>query len=175
MEKLEKQTCPVCKKNTLTLMEDQTEVPFFGKMYIFSMKCNNCNYSLSDVEAEEQKEPSKYIIETNSEEDMKIRIVKSSNATVNIPQLKMKMEPGPNSIGFISNIEGLLERFETIIEGQRDNADEPEVKNKAKNLLKKLRRVKLGDEGLKIVIEDPSGNSAIISEKAKVGKLKNTQ
>ena len=32
--------------------------------------------------------------------------------------------------------------------------------------------MKCGDEELKIIIEDPSGNSAIISEKAVVSKFK---
>ena len=172
MEKLENQSCPVCRKKTLTLLEEETEAAYFGKLFLFSMKCSSCDYELSDVEAEEQKDPIKYTIETDSEKDMQIRVVKSSSAIVSIPQLRMKMNPGPNSIGFVSNIEGLLKRFETIIENQRDAAEEMEVKKQAKNLLKKLWRVKNGDEKLKIIIEDPSGNSAIISEKAKVEKLK---
>ena len=171
MNKLEKQHCPICKSKTLTLTEELTEVPYFGKLYIFSMKCSNCKYFISDVESEEKKDPMKYTIETDSEKDMSIRVVKSSTATVSIPQLKMKMEPGPNSIGFVSNIEGLLKKFEDVIEDQRDAAEEPEIKTKAKNLLEKLRKVKFGDEKLKIIIEDPSGNSAIISKKAIVEKM----
>ncbi len=172
MEKLENQQCPVCGKHTLTLTEDLTEVQYFGRLYIFYMRCSDCKYTMSDIESKEQKNPCRYIIETESEKDMFIRIVKSSTATVSIPQLKMKMEPGANSIGFVSNIEGLLKRFEDIIEDQKNTADEPEIKTKAKNLLKKIRRVKLGDEKLKIIIEDGSGNSAIISPKAKIEKLK---
>ena len=172
MDKLEKQNCPVCNNKTLTLLEDLTEVPYFGKLYLFSMRCSNCKYFISDVESEEQKDPAKYIFETNSEKDMQIRVIKSSSATISIPQLGMKMEPGPNSIGFISNIEGILQRFEQVIEDQRNNSEEPELKKKAKSLLKKIRKVKFGDEKLKIIIDDPSGNSAIISEKAKVEKLK---
>ena len=171
MDKLEKQPCPACRNKTLTLTESSMEVPYFGRLFLFSMHCSHCKYSISDVESEEQKDPSKYTIEISSEEDMKIRIVKSSEATVNIPQLKMKMEPGPSSIGFVSNIEGLLERFEKVIEEQRDLSEEPKLKKKAKNLLKKLRKVKFGDETLKLIIEDPSGNSAIISKKAVIEKL----
>ncbi len=172
MEILEKQPCPVCRKKTLTLNEEETEVPYFGKLFLFSMKCSGCDYELSDVEAEEQKDPVKYTIETDSEKDMQIRVVKSAAATISIPQLRMKMEPGADSIGFVSNIEGLLKRFETVIQNQRDLAEEPEIKKQAKNLLKRLWKVKNGDEKLKIIIEDPSGNSAIISEKAKVEKSK---
>lgn len=172
MEKLENQQCPFCRKKTLTLTEDEIDIPHFGKTYLFSMSCSNCKYSKSDVEAEETKEPNRYVIEVNSEKDMKIKVIKSSNATVKIPQLRMEVEPGPASTGYISNIEGVIGRFERIIEQERDDAEDDEVKKKAKNLLKKIRKVKLGKQPLKIVIEDKTGNSAIISEKAKVEKLK---
>lgn len=172
METLEKQMCPMCNTNNLTLTQEETEIPYFGKVFIFSMNCSNCKYSISDVEATETKEPCKYTITTDNEKDMQIRVVKSSNSTIKIPQLRMSVTPGPASIGYISNIEGVLDRFAKIIEEQRDNAEDDETKTTAKNLLKKIRKVKYGDLPLKIIIEDPTGNSAIISEKAKVEKLK---
>ena len=52
------------------------------------------------------------------------------------------------------------------IEQLRDASDEEEDVTKAKNLLKKLGRVMWGQEKIKIIIEDPNGNSAIISDKA---------
>jgi zinc finger protein len=82
------------------------------------------------------------------------------------------MTPGPASIGFISNIEGILSRFEKIIEDEYKDSEDDETKKHAKNLLKKIRKVKFGDVPLKIIIEDPSGNSAIISQKAKIEKIK---
>jgi len=172
MNKLEKQQCPFCKTKNLTLIEEKKDIHYFGKLFIFSMDCSNCHYHKSDVEAEEQKEPEKYTITIDKEKDMKIRIIKSSNATVKIPQLRMSVTPGPASIGYISNIEGLLDRFVKIIEDKRDETDDPKEKKHAKNLLKKLRKVKFGDIPLKIIIEDPSGNSAIVSEKTEVKKLK---
>jgi len=172
MDKLENQQCPICFSKNLTLTEEESEIPFFGRVYLFSMACSACKYHVSDVEAEEGKESTRYTFETSSDKDMNIRIVKSSTAMVKIPTLKMSMEPGPASIGFISNIEGLLDKFKEIIEQERDNAEEDEIKQHAKNLLKKIWKAKLGDLSLKIIIEDPSGNSAIISEKAKVEKLK---
>lgn len=172
MDKLEKQMCPMCLKNTLTLIEDQTEVPYFGKVFLLTMTCSNCNYNVSDVEPEKKKESARYTIETDSEKDMKIRVVKSSTATVKIPSLKIKITPGPASIGYISNIEGLLDRVKKILEDQKENEEDLKVKKTAKNLLKKLWKATLGDIKLKIIIEDKSGNSAIISDKAKVQKIK---
>ena len=172
MDKLENQTCPLCRKKTLTLTEDEIEIPYFGKAFTFSMNCSSCDYKMSDVEAEQPKEPTRQTFEITSTKDMNIRVVKSSEATIKIPQLKMSMESGSSSIGFVSNIEGLLERFEKVIKDQKEVAEEEEVKKHAKNLLKKLWRVKCGDEKLKIVIEDPSGNSAIISKNTIIEKLK---
>ena len=172
MDKLDKQPCPFCNQNTLTLTEDETEIPYFGKAFLFSMDCSNCKAHKADVEAAEMKEPTKYTITVDSEKDMQIRVIKSSNATVKIPQMRMSVTPGPASIGYISNIEGLLDRFKEIIEGEKEVAEEQEEKKHAKNLLKKLWKVKLGEIPLKIIIEDPTGNSAIISDKAKIEKLK---
>ncbi len=171
-ETLENQPCPFCFKDTLTLSEDTVDIPYFGKTYILSMNCSNCHYNKSDVEAEEQKEPCKLTFEIETPEDFKIRVVKSSEADIKIPQLRMSVECGPSSNGYVSNVEGLLNRFKKILEEQRDGSDDKDVRKKAKNLLKKLWKVECGDEKLKIIIEDPSGNSAIISEKTKIEKLK---
>ena len=172
MEKLEKQDCPFCKNKTLTLIEDVKDIPYFGKCYLFSMNCSTCNYNKFDVEAEERKEPTRYTFEVKNKKDLDVRIVKSSEATIKIPNLKLSVTPGPASEGYISNIEGVLERFKKVIESERDSADDDETIKKAKNLLKKLWKVMLGEISVKIIIEDPSGNSAIISKDAKIEKIK---
>jgi zinc finger protein len=168
---LAKQPCPMCKTDNLTLTEGEVEIPFFGLCYIFSMSCSECKYHQADVEAAEQKEPCRYTIEVSAEEDMKIRVVKSSEATVKIPHVAT-LESGPGSNGFVTNIEGLLNRIKSSIETARDMEEDDEIKKKSKNLLKRLQRVMWGQEKLKIIIEDPTGNSAIISEKAERSSLK---
>ena len=172
MEKLEGQPCPFCLEKKLTLLEDIQEVPFFGKVYIMSMKCSGCSFSKSDVEADEKKEPCKITFTLESEKDLNVRVVKSSEGSIKIPSLRLSVESGPNSEGYISNIEGVLTRFEKIIEQQKESADEDSEKKSAKNLLKKMRKIKYGEVPTKIIIEDPSGNSAIISDKAVIEKLK---
>lgn len=172
MDKLDNQLCPFCGKKKLTLIEDEKDIPYFGKAYLFSMNCGNCKYDKADVEFAENKGPKKYTLEINSEKDMKIRVVKSSSASVKIPQMRLSVTPGPGSVGYISNVEGVLDKFKKVIEGERDSTDDSDVRKKAKNLLKKLWKVKLGDVKIKLIIEDPKGNSAIISEKAKVEVLK---
>ena len=170
-EVMENQPCPMCMKKTLSLVEETMEVPFFGKLYLFSMNCTSCKFHKADVEAAEQHEPVKYALEVSSEADMNIRIVKSSQATVKIPHITT-ITPGPASNGYITNVEGILNRVKSSIEQARDAEEDPAAKKKAKNLLKKLQKVVWGQEKLKIIVEDPSGNSAIISDKAEKSRLK---
>lgn len=173
MDVLDKQPCPYCgSKDGLALTEGETEVPYFGKLFLFSLKCKDCNISLSDVESAEEREPCRITFETSSDKDMSVRVVKSSHASISIPTLKMSLESGEGSEGYVSNIEGLLTRFENILKDEKENAEEDEDKLKAKNLLKKMWKIKLGDVPCKIIIEDKTGNSAIISDKAVVEKLK---
>ncbi|MBW2983892.1 ZPR1 zinc finger domain-containing protein [Candidatus Woesearchaeota archaeon] len=169
-ETVEKETCPMCRQKTLTLMEEETEVPYFGKVFVFSMSCSNCSFNKADVEAAERKEPCRYTFEISSEEDMKVRVVKSSEATIKIPHMAT-VTPGPASNGYVTNIEGVLTRIKEQIEKLRDAEEDDSAKKKAKNQLKKLMKVMWGQEKMKLIIEDPSGNSAIISDKAEKSKL----
>ncbi len=166
------ETCPFCHEKTLTLMEHKTEVPYFGEVYIFSMSCSNCKYHKADVECVEQHEPTRYNLEVSSEEDMKIRVVKSSAATVKIPHVTT-IEPGEAANGYVTNVEGILNRVKHALEIAKEASGEDEEESeKARNLLKKINKVIFGSEKIKIIIEDPTGNSAIISDKAAKEPLK---
>ena len=158
------QPCPTCGKKTLTLAESELEVPFFGKLFVFSMTCSNCKYRKSDVEAAEKKKPCKYSIDVKGKEDLNIRVVKSSEATVKISHVG-SIEPGTASEGYVTNIEGIIQRMKQQIETLRNSEEDNDKKKKCKKLIKKLQKVLWGQEKLKITIEDPTGNSAIISEK----------
>ncbi len=170
-EDIEHETCPLCHKKSLILTERETEVPYFGKVYIFSMTCSNCKYHKADIESIEQKDPVKYEFKISSEDDMKVRVVKSSEATVKLPHLAT-ISPGPAAQGYVTNIEGILNRVKYQIEAAREMEEGEEDKKKAKNLLKKILNITWGKEKQKIIIEDPSGNSAIISDKAIKSPLK---
>ena len=169
-ETLEGEMCPFCHTPNLTLHEEEIEIPYFGKVFLFGMSCSNCNYRKSDIECAEKKTPAKYSIEINSEEDMKIRVVRSSEGTIKIPRIG-SIEPGSSASGFITNVEGVLQRIKNQVEHIRDEEEDDILKKKAKNMIKKLNKVMWGQEKVKLIIEDPSGNSAIISEKAVKSKL----
>ena len=167
----EHQPCPLCNEKTLILTERETEVPYFGKVYMFSMTCSSCKYHKADVEATEHKEPVKFEFEISTEEDMKVRVVKSSEATVKLPNIA-SITPGPAAQGYVTNVEGILNRIKYQIEVAKETEEDDDAKKKAKNLLKKLLNITWGKEKQKLIIEDPSGNSAIISDRTVKSVLK---
>lgn len=163
---LEGEQCPFCKKKSLTLREAEREIPFFGNVVIFSMDCENeeCRYHKADVEALDKKPPINCSLTIDSEEDLKIRVVKSSFATIKIPRVG-SIEPGEASNGYVTNIEGIINRLKRQVEFLRENAEDDSEKKKAKNMIKKINKVLMGQESISINLSDPTGNSAIISEK----------
>ena len=172
MRELKNERCPICHTKNLILIEEEKDILYFGKFYLMSMTCDNCKYHVSDVECAENKGPVKYTFVVKNKDDLNVRVVKSSEATIKIPQLRMSVESGNSSIGYISNIEGVLRRFKKILEDERDNAEDDNERKIAKNSLKKLWKVECGEEELKIIIEDETGNSTIISDKVEVSKMK---
>ncbi|MBI2576955.1 ZPR1 zinc finger domain-containing protein [Candidatus Woesearchaeota archaeon] len=163
--------CPVCGAKSLQLMEAERDIPYFGKVFLFSMTCSSCKYHKSDVECDSKKDPSRYTLEIGSEADLKVRVVKSAEATVKIPYITT-ITPGPASQGYVTNVEGILQRVKNEIEAVRDTTDDDGERQEAKNLIKKLINIMWGKQKQKVIIEDPSGNSAIISDRAIVEKMK---
>jgi len=144
-EVLSGQHCVFCGQDTLTLTEQKKEVPYFGELYVFSMSCSSCKYHKADVESIERRDPTRFTLEVSNEEDLKIRIVKSSAATVKVPHVTT-IEPGEAANGYVTNVEGILRRVKHAIEIARDAAEEDEDVTKAKNLLKKINKVLFGSE-----------------------------
>lgn len=167
---IEGEECPVCGEEKLNLRETERDIPQFGQCFLFSMDCENCGYHQADVESVEEKDPCKYTFEITSEDDMGVRVVKSSSAVIKLPYLG-SMEPGEASNGYVTNVEGILNRMKKQAEKIRDSAKDKSVRKKAKKRVKKLTDVMWGKREQKMVIEDKTGNSAIVSDKAEKEEL----
>jgi zinc finger protein len=51
----------------------------------------------------------------DSAEKLTARVVRSSSCTVLVPELDLQVNPGSSSTGYVSNVEGVLNRFQEII------------------------------------------------------------
>jgi zinc finger protein len=164
IEILEGERCPICMKETLTLKEQAIDIPYFGLTHVFGMDCSSCGYHMSDVESDESHKAVKQKFTVESEDDLNVRIVKSSAGTIKIPRM-VTIEGGKDdSDGYVTTIEGVLNRFKDVLEDLKSD-DDKAVAKKAKNHLKRLNKVLWGQESITIQLEDKTGNSMIITDK----------
>ncbi len=83
----------------------------------------------------------------------------------------MAIEPGTACEGFITNIEGVLSRFEQAVEAilaDPENEGEREAALRAKGALAAAREAAFP---FTVILEDPAGNSMLVSDKAKKAVL----
>ncbi len=167
------QVCPACTKPKAVFSEYETEDPYLGPLAIFSVKCENCGYKSSDVEVINKGDPKEYILDVENKDDLNIRIIKSSSCEIIIPNFRISVDSSFHSDGFVSNVEGVLMRFKEQIEFLKEDPEiKKEEKKKLKRILNDINEVLHGYKKIRIILRDREGNSAIISDKVKVKKLK---
>ncbi|KSW12751.1 hypothetical protein CF15_06145 [Pyrodictium occultum] len=158
--------CPVCGKHTLRVEDYLYEIPMIGKVILTTGKCSNCGYRFNDVRLAEAQEPRKILLNVEKAEDLNALVVRASSASILIPELGMSMTPGPASEGFITTVEGVLERFLEALTAACSSPDaDKEACEKAKRLIEDAKEGKLK---FTLVLVDPEGVSTIVSSKARV-------
>src|SRR3989338_5818359 len=155
--------CPNCQKPA-KLVQYLQEIPHFGKLLFSTLSCENSVFKLSDVFCTEFKKPVQYSACIDSEKDLSLKIVKSSTATVEIPELGVLVEPGAASEGYFSNIEGFLDRVQQVAQILVDSAKNPEEINAARKSLEKIKKAREGNLAFSIIVKDPFGNSALLGD-----------
>lgn len=171
---VENQQCPICVQNKATFSEYEIDDAFAGPIAIFAIKCNACGFKNSDLEFIEPGEPCEYSLDVDCKEDMKIRVIKSGSCEIKIPSFRISVDSSMNSEGFISNVEGVLMKFKQQIDLLKDDSELDKLqRKKLKNILKGIEEVIAGEKKITIKLIDTTGNSAIISDKVVVKKLKN--
>ena len=160
--------CPACGiEGVAKSIMKEIEIPHFGKVVETTIQCPSCGFKHSDIIALEQNDPAKYVIEINKN-TLSTRVVRSQSATVSIPEVGVKVEPGPKSEGYVTNIEGMLTRFESAVKKALNLFDDEESQNNAKNTLTHIQELKKGNGTATLIILDPFGQSNIVSENVKV-------
>ena len=163
--------CPVChdRENAISIMKE-IEIPHFGKVLETTIKCSNCNYKHNDVIALEHKDPAKYEIKI-TKDNLSSRVVRSQSATVIIPELGLKVEPGPKSEGYVSNIEGIIVRFEDAVKRALALFTDDESLKNSQNILNNLKQLQKGEIEGTLIIKDPFGQSNIVDSTVTISSL----
>ena len=133
-----------------------------------TMMCDSCGWKNTDFIPAEGKKAGSWTMKINNIEHMGVRVVRSSSCTVRIEEIGLEVEPGGNSSGYITNIEGVLNRFHDIVEmilrqARRDNEENVE---KCLLLLEEINEIKKGNKEVEIILLDPMGHSQILHDDA---------
>ena len=156
--------CPTCNTEIEYLYTTEN-IPYFSDILIISAICPSCGYKFVDTQMLKHGEPVRYVYRTATPEDLAVRVMRSMSASIEIPELGVRIDPGPTCQGFVSNIEGVLDRIVLAIGSAIVDGDDEEREN-ARLLLEKIARVKCGELSVTFILEDPNGNSAIVADSA---------
>jgi zinc finger protein len=162
--------CPVCQAEIQYLYQTE-EIPFFSEILIISTVCPSCGYRLADTQLLRNAEPSRWELRIEYPEDMMVRVIRSTNGAISIPELGVRIDPGPACEGFISNVEGVLVRVDGVLSNLRSWAESNEERERIDNQKESIARIQEGQLPATLVIEDLSGNSAIIADRATVCRI----
>jgi zinc finger protein len=156
-------TCPYCAKKSLELRKFETAVPFFGKVFIMTSLCSSCGYKHSDIICLEDHGPSELVVMVSRPEDLKTVVARSNTASIEIPELELRLDPAGQSQSFITDIEGILMRFQEALE-RIETLGNSGKKNQYERIRRKIELAREGKSSFTVIIQDPQGNSSIVRD-----------
>ena len=166
MESTVEQPCPICfSEEGLTMIAHTSEIPYFGEHTQLTILCPSCGWKHTDFIPAEGKKPGAWSLDIEGSEMLSVRIIRSSSCTIRIEKLGLEVDPGGATTGYVSNVEGVLNRFEGAIQlmyRQSISLQEQDIIDKCESLLEKINLVKSGDMAVEIILLDPMGHSQIL-------------
>ena len=163
--------CPACGiEGIAKSIMKEIEIPHFGNVLETTILCENCGFKHSDIISLEQNDPARYTLEI-CKYTLSTRVVRSQSATVSIPEIGVKVEPGPKSEGYVTNVEGILTRFEGAVKTALKMFEDAESQKNAKATLAEIQELIKGNGTATLIIDDPFGQSNIVSDDVIISEI----
>jgi zinc finger protein len=175
--------CPICSiEGEVKMIAHIDEIPYFGEHTQVTVLCNSCGWRQTDFIPAEGKKSGAWKLIIDNPEKLLARVVRSSSCTVKIEELDLVVNPGGNSTGYVSNVEGVMNRFVDVInmvlrdvqnealqhaaEGIDEGIEETmQAIDKLETMLNTIESLKEDDsEPITLELLDPNGHSMIIHE-----------
>jgi zinc finger protein len=164
------QPCPNCREDSLTLAEYVENVDYFGPVLLTTISCALCGYRDTDVFSVTAGEPSVIRARIESPKDLTMKVVRSNSATIRVSKLGISIHPGISAQGFITDVEGVLDRMQQILEAMIPHVSQKR-RERAKMILANLKKARRGKFSFVLELKDPSGRSTVAgSDMAKIKK-----
>ena len=98
------------------------DIPDGDKMLIIKFECNNCDFTQNDViPLTTRLDPGILTLRVTDEKDLRSKVYRSPTAKLEIPELELMVNPGPNADFYYTNVEGILLRFENAVTIYKNN------------------------------------------------------
>ena len=159
-------TCPACG-GEIQIVHHRLEIPHFPDLLLVTIACDACGYRHTDTILLGEGDPVRWWVQVDEPRDLSIRVVRSTTGTIEIPELGLAVEPGAACEGFVTNIEGVLSRFEQAVESILANPENDDERTAALQVQEKIAAAREVAFPFTVILEDLSGNSALISDKAR--------
>ena len=178
--------CPICASSgNVNMIAHVDEIPYFGEHTQVTILCHDCGWRQTDFIPAEGKKAGGWSLVIDDEEKLRARVVRSSSCTVCIPELDLQVNPGSSATGYVSNVEGVMNRFQEIIDMvERDLSQqfllaEGEQRQALMDQMASLQTMTLtlanlggpDAEAVTLVLLDPHGHSMILHPDASEREL----
>lgn len=151
--------CPVCGVRALRVGIYLYDVPHFGEVILETGRCQSCGYRWTDVTVAEAGSGRRLRLRVKGDKELRALVVKSSSATVIIPELGVEIRPGPAAVGYITTVEGIVRRVLEHVPSECFNEG-----SGCHDVIKMLEDAANGKIGFTLILEDPMGRSGIKGE-----------
>ncbi|MHA1725526.1 MAG: ZPR1 zinc finger domain-containing protein [Promethearchaeota archaeon] len=156
--------CPVCDEGILEISHHVHDLLDGDKMLIIKFECKQCNFHKNDIiPLTTNIEPGIMTLRISCPEDLKSKIYRAPTGKLEIPELELLVEPGPKSSFYITNVEGILERFKEAVSIflKEISVDDPK-REKIVKILEALDKALEGNLNFTVILTDFEGGSYIL-------------
>ncbi len=148
--------CPQCGYGNLEVSIYMHNVPYFGNVIMEVGRCPSCGFLYRDIYVAEYGESRRFEVRV-SKEFGNYLLIKSSSATVIIPELGIEITPGPAALGYITTARGILERVLEVLSLVCAEASE-----ECKSKMEEVRKALEGELEFTLIVDDPLGKSLVV-------------
>jgi len=157
--------CPICGNRTLQIKETEYYVPYLGKALLVSRYCTSCHYRKSEIVPLEPKRHQRIYVRITSEDDFKVKIVRTSTTSIEIPEHGIYIYPGIDAPFFITNVEGILQRFYDAARRIAILSQNKEERIASMLFLEKIDKLRKDPSPFTLILDDPAGLAKVIGSK----------
>ena len=150
------------------------EIAYFGEHTQVTLSCPGCGWRQTDFIPAEARDGSCQTYHIDTVEDLQVRVIRGSACTVRLLELDLEVRPGSHSTGYVSNIEGVLNRFQEVIDmvGRQAAVDEnQDAISELNSLTEAMLEIRDGHRGATLEFLDPHGHSMILTDNVETRSL----